>query len=249
VSSAVERDATGRDVVLRASGLCLEFNQRSGFFRGETQAVLRGIDLDLRRGETLGILGHNGCGKSTLLRVLAGILAPAAGRLEVEPRLSRAVLAIGLGFRNELSGRDNAYLSAMLQGASRREARANLARIREFSELGDAFERPVGNYSSGMRARLGFAASLITQVDILFIDEVLAVGDGAFRHKAAEALKSRIRSEQSVVLVSHNLGEIRGLADRVAWIDGGRCVACDAPSEVLPRYRDFLEGAEGRKPA
>lgn len=228
------------DTILRLRDVQLGFPRRQGLFRRVTQPVLHGVDLDLRRGETLGVVGRNGCGKSTLLRVMAGILAPGAGSVQVSPGVSRAVLALGLGFRDDLSGRDNAFLSAMLQGASRAEAQANLPRIREFSELGPAFERLVGNYSSGMRARLGFATALITRVDILFIDEVLAVGDGAFRQKAAEALRARIRGEQTVVLVSHNLGELRALADRAAWIEEGRCIATGEPAQLLTRYRQSL---------
>ena len=233
---------TATDAVLRLSRVGLSFSQRRGLFKRERLVVLRDIDLNLRRGETLGVIGRNGCGKSSLMRVMAGILAPSSGSLQVAPETTRAVLAIGLGFRNELSGRDNAYLSAVLQGVGSREARANLSRIRDFAELGEAFERPVATYSAGMRARLGFASALMTRVDILFIDEVLAVGDAAFRHKAAEALKARIRGEQTVVLVSHNMADIRALSDRVAWIDGGRCVACGTPDEVLPGYRKALQG-------
>lgn len=211
-----------------------------GPFRRERRTVLDDVSFSLCQGETLAVIGRNGCGKSTLLRLMAGILAPTRGEVWTAPGLTRAVLAIGLGFRNDLSGRDNALLSAMLQGASAAQARANLEAIKEFSELGEAFERPVSTYSSGMRSRLGFSTGLITHVDVLFIDEVLAVGDGGFREKASEALKGRIRGDQTVVLVSHNMAEVRALADRVLWLEGGRVAQLEEPRGVIKGYRAAL---------
>ena len=234
----VEGSELNGEVVLSLRDVSLTFRRRQGLFGSYSQTALSGINLDLHRGETLGIIGRNGSGKSTLLRVMAGILRPTAGRVNVAPDLSRAVLSLGLGFRNDLTGRDNALLSAILQGCTRRDAEANLEAINEFAELGDAFEHPVSTYSSGMRARLGFSTSLISHVDVLFIDEVLAVGDAAFRKKASEALKGRIRGDQTVVLVTHNLGEVEALCDRVVWIDLARAKRSGTPSEITKSYRD-----------
>jgi lipopolysaccharide transport system ATP-binding protein len=229
--------------VLRLERVSLAYRRRVGPIATETETVLRDVSIDLLRGETLGVIGRNGCGKSSLLRLMAGILRPTAGRIEVAPGLSRAVLALGLGFRDDLSGRDNALLSAMLQGCPRNEAIAALPVINDFAELGRAFERPVGTYSSGMRARLGFATALINHVDVLLIDEVLAVGDGAFREKAATALKERISGDLTVVLVSHNLKEIEALCDRAVWIERGAVRREGATAAITAAYREDLRAS------
>lgn len=234
------RDAS---VALSLDNVCLAFLRRKGLFSLDEQWVLRDISLQLRVGETLGVIGRNGCGKSTLLRVMAGILSATRGELYFKAGLSNALLALGLGFRGDLTGRDNALLGAMLQGSTRKEALALLPQIREFAELGSAFERPVSSYSSGMRSRLGFATAVKNRVDLLFIDEILAVGDGAFREKAAGALKEQILGQQTVVLVSHNLNEVTALCDRALWVDEGR-VRDEGPVEdVVENYRAFLRDA------
>jgi lipopolysaccharide transport system ATP-binding protein len=239
MSNPVAPAAGSTEVVMRLERVSLEFRRRT-LLGSEQQGILMGVDLTLNRGETLGVIGRNGCGKSSLLRVMAGILAPTQGRVEVSDKLSRAVLAIGLGFRNDLSGRDNACLSAMLQGFSKRAAKEMLQKVGDFSELGEAFDRPVSTYSTGMRARLGFSTALINHVDILFIDEVLAVGDGGFREKAAKALKSRIRGDQTVVLVTHNLEEITALCDRVLWLSGGSVQGLGDTHDIAEQYRCSL---------
>ena len=137
--------------------------------------ALHGITLELYRGETLGILGANGCGKSSLLRILAGVIDPTSGTVKCSEGAKRALLALGLGFRPDLSGRDNALMSAMLQGIPKNRALTLLEEIRDYSELSEFFDQPVKTYSAGMRARLGFATALKTEVDILLIDEVLGV--------------------------------------------------------------------------
>ncbi|MEM8492262.1 MAG: ABC transporter ATP-binding protein [Pseudomonadota bacterium] len=229
--------------ILSLKSVGLEFTVRAGGLRTSSIPILTDINLDLIDGETLGVIGPNGCGKSSLLRVMAGILAPTHGTLDISPRTTRAVLALGLGFRPELTGRDNALLSAMLQGCTRAQAQHAIEPIYEFSELGEAFDRPVSTYSSGMRSRLGFSTALISQVEILFIDEVLAVGDASFRRKASSALKERISGEQTVVLVSHNLQEVERLCDRVLLIDAGRVAFLGGVEETVGRYRQAVSGA------
>ena len=210
--------------------------RRQSFDHG-VHRVLDGVSLQLRQGETLGIVGRNGAGKTTMLRLMAGIFSPSSGSVIRRPGATCALLSLGLGFQDGLSGRDNALLAAMLQGSSRRQASARLEEIREFSELGESFDEPVKTYSSGMRARLGFTAALLTQVDILLIDEVLSVGDAAFRDKAQVAMKSRITSNQTVVFVSHAEGQVRSLCSRAVWIEEGRLLAEGAVDEVLAAYR------------
>jgi lipopolysaccharide transport system ATP-binding protein len=151
--------------------------------------------------------------------------------------VSVSLLTIGLGFKAELSGRDNAILSAMLQGAGRRQATAWLEPIREFSELGDSFDEPVKTYSAGMRSRLGFSIALMTHVDVLLIDEVLSVGDASFRQKAQAAMKERVTGEQTVVFVSHMDNQVSEICDRAVWIEEGRIAAAGEVETVLDAYR------------
>ncbi|QIB67646.1 ABC transporter ATP-binding protein [Kineobactrum salinum] len=224
--------------MLKLEGVSHSYRARSAHFDHGTHHVLDNVSLSLYRGETLGIIGRNGAGKTTILRLMAGIFKPGSGRIIRHPNASCALLSLGLGFQQELSGRDNAMLSAMLQGASRREAAAWLADICEFSELGQSFDEPVKTYSSGMRARLGFTTALMTRVDILLIDEVLSVGDARFKDKALAAMQERIGGDQTVVFVSHAEGQVRSLCDRVLWIEHGGVQAEGAPAEVLARYRE-----------
>jgi len=204
--------------------------------------ILDSVSLQLFEGETLGVIGRNGVGKTTILRIMAGILAPTSGKVYIQRGKSSALLTLGLGFRPDLSGRDNALLSAMLQGASKNEAKSYLEEIKVFSDLGDSFEEPVKTYSSGMRARLGFTTALMTHVDILLIDEVLSVGDAQFKQKARQALKKRIRGEQTVVFVSHSESQVRKLCDRAIWLEGGKVAAEGDTGKVLDDYNNALLG-------
>lgn len=212
--------------------------RRENFDHG-VHHVLNRVSLQLLRGETLGIIGRNGAGKTTMLRLMAGIFRPTHGHIRRQPGATCALLSLGLGFQDSLSGRDNALLAAMLQGASRREAQAQLAGIRDFSELGQSFDEPVKTYSAGMRARLGFTTALMTEVDILLIDEVLSVGDASFREKALDAMKQRISGEQTVVFVSHAEVQIKQLCSRAVWIEGGQVRAEGSPAALLDQYRSF----------
>jgi len=233
--AAVEatRDAA---LVLELQGVSHSYHARRANFERGLHRVLDNVSLRIHRGETLGILGRNGAGKTTLLRLLAGVLAPRAGTVWRRPGASCSLLTLGLGFQPHLSGRDNALLSAMLQGATRRQAQACLEEIREFSELGPSFEEPVATYSAGMRSRLGFSTAIMTRVDILLIDEILSVGDAAFRKKARSLMEDRLTGEQTVVLVSHQEDQVASLCDTAAWIDAGRIRAHGAVDDVLAAY-------------
>mgnify|MGYP001828063535 FL=1 len=233
------------EVMLEMDAVSLSFKSRKSTFEHGTHRVLDRVSLQLFEGETLGIIGRNGCGKTTILRVMAGILAADSGVVRRCRQTSAALLTIGLGFKPQLSGRDNALLAAMLQGATRQEAMACLEDIKAFSELGDSFEEPVKTYSTGMRSRLGFTTALITHVDILLIDEVLSVGDSRFRNKALEAMKQRISGPQTVVFVSHADAQIRSLCDRAIWINDGRVAAEGETARVLQQYRKFMNRQSG----
>lgn len=225
--------------MLELDQVCLSYQSRRQSFDHGSHHVLDRVSLQVFEGETLGIIGRNGVGKTTMLRLMAGILAPTSGVVRQHPGKSSALLTIGLGFRPDLSGRDNAMLAAMLQGATARQARSYLAEIKAFSELGDSFEERVKTYSAGMLARLGFTTALMTHVDVLLIDEVLSVGDARFREKAQKAMIERITGDQTVVFVSHMEGQVREICSRAVCIDAGSIVADGEPESVLKTYREL----------
>jgi lipopolysaccharide transport system ATP-binding protein len=205
--------------------------------------VLDSVSLNVFQSESLGIIGQNGVGKTTILRIMAGIINATSGSVRRRQGTSAALLTIGLGFKPQLSGRDNAKLAAMLAGATSAQAEIHLEDIKAFSELGDSFERPVKTYSSGMRSRLGFSTSLLTHVDTMLIDEVLSVGDAQFSEKAEKAIRKRITGDQTVVFVSHSEAQIKSICDRVIWLKDGR-IACEGtPDQVFNEYNSFLRSS------
>ena len=198
--------------------------------------ALAGLNLDIARGERVGLVGRNGAGKSTLLRIMAGIYPPVSGTVWRAPELSIALLSLGLGFKNELTGRENALLAAVLQGMSKSDARLRLSAIGDFTELGRFYDEPVKTYSSGMRSRLGFATGLLLDTDILLLDEILSVGDHGFRKKARDALTEKLTAERTVILVHHAERAIREVCTRAVWLERGS-IKHDGPVEpVLDAY-------------
>ncbi len=202
--------------------------------------VLHDVNFTLERGETLGVVGHNGAGKSTLLQVLAGILAPTGGELRKQHGLTVSLLTLQLGFSNELTGRENAVMSAMYLGHGRKEAERRLPGILDFAEIGTWVDEPLRTYSTGMRSRLGFAVAMEMQPDVMLIDETLGVGDAYFQRKSSEALLNKMRSGQTTVLVSHNDATIRALCNRVIWLHEGRVYREGSPAEVMDAYNDWI---------
>lgn len=198
--------------------------RRKQFFRDFW--ALNDVSLNVRRGETVGILGRNGSGKSTLLQIVAGILQPTQGRVTTQGRIA-ALLELGAGFNPEFSGRENAILNASILGFSEAEISARLPDIVEFSSLGDFIDQPVKTYSSGMFARLAFAVAINVDPDILIIDEALAVGDAGFQLKCL--LKMRALQERGVTIIfcSHDSGSVTRLCDRAVVLERGRLVADD----------------------
>ena len=225
------------EVMLELREVSHVYHARKANFDYGIHKVLDGVSLTLRRGETLGVLGKNGAGKTTLLRLMAGILAPTRGDIRRVAGATYSLLTLGLGFQPQLTGRDNARLSALLQGATQEEAEACLESVKAFSELGASFDEPVKTYSSGMLSRLGFSTALQTRVDVLLIDEVLSVGDRGFREKSAQAMRERVVGEQTVVLVSHLESQIEEVCDWAVWIDGGVARCLGPVDQVLHEYR------------
>jgi lipopolysaccharide transport system ATP-binding protein len=203
--------------------------------------ALQGVSLAVRRGEVVGLVGRNGSGKSTLLRVVAGIYAPDRGRAATVGRIS-SLLELGAGFRDELSGHENVRLAGAIMGLSARETDRLTASIVEFAELDGFMDQPLRTYSSGMRARLGFSVAVAADPDILLVDEVLAVGDARFRAKSMARMREMVRSERTtVVIVSHDSGELTRLAHRLVLLDRGQVVDDGDPATVLARYTALLE--------
>ena len=221
-------------VIIRLTDVTMSFGL-SGAGGGDHR-VLNNLDLEIQQGERIGLVGRNGAGKSTLLRIIGGIYPPAGGTVWRDPKKTVALLSLGLGFKGDLSGRDNALLAAMLQGMSRREAKQRLDAIGEFTELGDFFEQPVKTYSSGMRSRLGFATGLLLDTDILLLDEILAVGDQRFRQKAREALRERLAPDKTVILVHHMEQAIKETCHRAVWLEQGQVRDDRSVAEVLTAY-------------
>ncbi len=223
---------------VRLDGVGLRYSRPTGRFirtRSIEHWALKDVSLDLMRGESLGVVGGNGTGKSTLLKVIAGILRQDGGRV-VRTAKRIGFLSLQAGFIPHLSGVDNAVLGGMLLGLSAREARERVDEIAAFSELGSKLYDPLFTYSAGMRARLGLSTALAARPDVLLIDELLAVGDAPFRAKCAGTVKSVIRSDATVVLVSHNHETIRELCDRVVWLDGGRVQMVGGADAVLQAH-------------
>jgi ABC-type polysaccharide/polyol phosphate transport system ATPase subunit len=210
--------------------------------------ALRDVDLTVRQGETLGIVGRNGAGKSTLLKVISRVLKPTRGRVEVRGLVS-PILELGTGFDHELTGLENIYLNALLLGRTRREIQEKLEEIIEFSGLGDFIRAPIRNYSSGMLARLGFSIATAWLPEILILDEVLAVGDAAFTEKCEQKMRGFHEAGITILVVSHSDKVIRDTCTRCVWLDAGRLRADGGTEEILDLYlhggHDPVERAAG----
>lgn len=197
--------------------------------------AIRDISFDINRGETVGIIGGNGGGKTTLLKLIAGVLKPATGSI-TRVNVQISMLSLQVGFLPHLTGRENATLGSLLLGLTKQQAGHNLPLIEEFSELKDFMDEPLGTYSSGMKARLGFSVAYFASNEVVLIDEVLGVGDRDFRLKSSAAIKEMITTNRTVVLVSHNIATLRETSNRVVWIfNGATCMEGDS-EDVLNAY-------------
>ncbi len=222
--------------------LMVSFLKRNDTSREELWA-LRDVSFAVERGETLGIIGPNGSGKSTLLKLITRILEPTSGRITVDGKVS-ALIELGAGFHPDLTGRENIFLNGSILGMSRGEMEEKFEEIVKFAELERFIDMPLKHYSSGMQMRLGFAIATSMDPDILLIDEVLAVGDEAFQRKCLRRIADFKHRGKTIVFVSHDLGSVRRLCDRVIWLDEGVIRARGRPDEVIVQYlRDIGEEA------
>jgi lipopolysaccharide transport system ATP-binding protein len=238
--------------VIRLDGVRKEYARHRHLTRGLKQSLLHlpdlirsmsasrffaldGISLEVQKGEAVGIIGANGSGKSTLLGLIAGVIGPQVGSVEVHGRVA-PLLELGAGFHYELTGYENIVLNGVLMGLTRREVAARMEAIVAFSGLEASLNEPLRTYSSGMVARLGFSVAVHLDPDILLVDEILAVGDAHFQARCYERLEEFRRQGITFVIVSHALGEIRELCDRVVWLAGGRVMMQGKPDEVIGAY-------------
>ncbi len=205
--------------------------------------ALRDISFEVRRGEVLGIIGPNGAGKTTLLKLLSNVTYPTTGRIEVNGRVS-SLIELGAGFHPELTGRENIYLNGVILGLTRKEIDRRFDEIVEFSGLGRFLDTPVKRYSSGMYVRLGFAVAAHTNPELLLVDEVLAVGDVAFRSKCYERMLNLLKQGVTILFVSHNMQAISRICTRTLVLDRGQIVFAGPPSEAT----DFYLARVGERP-
>jgi lipopolysaccharide transport system ATP-binding protein len=221
-----------------------------GGSRGRTReggvVALDGVSFSVSRGETLGVVGANGSGKSTLLKLLSGIVRPTRGSVDVRGRLA-ALLELGAGFHPEISGRENVEITGLLLGLTKKEIAERFEAIVRFAGVEEFLDAPVKTYSSGMAVRLGFAIAAHSDPDVLLVDEVLAVGDEMFAHRALEKFSEFERAGKTLVFVSHDLGLVAERCRRAIWLERGRIAADGAAGEVVARYRERVAAEEGER--
>ena len=207
--------------------------------------ALRDVNFEVKKGTAYGVVGANGAGKSTLLRLLSGVSEPTEGTLDVRARLS-GLLDLGLGFHPDFTGRQNVRLNCSVMGMPDEQIDSLLPPIVEFAELEEFIERPVRTYSAGMQLRLAFAIAAHMNYDVIFIDEVLAVGDQYFQRKCILKIEEFLAEGRTLVLVSHDLHSIRSLCSEVLWLHAGRVVHKGPTSEVVNAYVDVARDKEGK---
>lgn len=205
----------------------------------EVRWVLEDISFEVKKGESIGIIGKNGSGKSTLLKLLTKIIYPNKGSINMKGRVA-GLLELGAGFHPDLSGRDNIYINASIFGHSKKEIDKVFQTIVDFAELQDFIDNPVRTYSSGMYMRLAFAVAINIHADILLIDEILAVGDISFQEKCLNKLKEIKKSGVTIVIVSHSLEQIERFCDKSIWIHSGQIVALGKCKVVHKKYKEFM---------
>jgi lipopolysaccharide transport system ATP-binding protein len=211
----------------KLKGLCSEFY------------ALRNVSFEVKKGESVGIIGRNGSGKSTLLQIIAGTLQPTEGSVTVNGRVA-ALLELGSGFNPEFTGRENVYLNCSILGLTKEETDDRFQSIADFADIGDFLEQPVKTYSSGMTMRLAFAVSINTTPDIFIVDEALSVGDELFQRKCFSRIEEIRKGGSTILFVSHSGGQIVELCDRAILLDSGEKIASGLPKQVLAKYQKLL---------
>lgn len=245
-------DMNMEEYAIEIKNLCISYRSLKSYsikkmlLRGQKNKedifeAVKHVSFSVEKGEIWGIIGKNGSGKSTMLRSIAGIFSPDSGTIDLKGH-SVSLLAIGVGFKPELSGRANVMLAGMLMGFSEEEIHKNMNDIIEFSELGSFIDKPVRTYSSGMYSKLAFSITANLKTDIMLVDEVLAVGDEHFKQKSMAKMKELINDKnRTVIIVSHNMNTLKELCDKVMWMHEGEIKMIGEPNEVLPKYKAFMK--------
>lgn len=240
-----ERYVALRDVLARSLTAPLRIFRRGGNGNGHAPAhiwALRDVSFQVQPGETIGVIGRNGAGKSTLLKLLARITEPTEGRARIRGRVG-SLLEVGTGFHPELTGRENVYLSGAILGMKKAEIDRKFDEIAAFSGVESFLDTPLKHYSSGMQMRLAFAVAAHLEPEVLLVDEVLAVGDLEFQKKCLGKMEEVTRGGRTVLFVSHNMGAVRRICTRGAWLDGGRLRLLGSAGECIDAYADSVDSA------
>lgn len=239
-----------KETVIKVTNATVRFNKATENYNGLKEYVikmlkgelmfqeflaLKDVNLEIKKGESWGLIGTNGSGKSTLLKLICGILKPYKGAVEVHGKIA-PLIELGAGFDPQLTARENIYLNGALLGHKKAFMEMHFNEIIEFAELGDFIDVPIKNFSSGMAARLGFAVATIVKPDILIVDEVLAVGDIAFQEKCRKRMESLLQNGTTLLFVSHSSKQVKELCQNVIWLDKGHVVAQGRAEDIIQKY-------------
>jgi ABC-type polysaccharide/polyol phosphate transport system ATPase subunit len=237
--TVIELSEVGKRYLRQTDGRTLASAILPGRTKGTEHWAVQDLDLSLRRGDTVGILGHNGAGKTTLLRLLAGVTRPSRGRVRIVGRIA-PLISVGVGFHQEMTGRENVALNGLLLGRTKEQVAADFDAIVDFSGLTDVLDTPVKFYSTGMLMRLGFSVAMFSRPDVLLIDEVLAVGDAGFQLKCIERMQELQAGGATVVIVSHSVHVIRLMCPRAIVMHAGRKVFDGPAEEAVSCHHELL---------
>lgn len=232
-------------IVISNASIC--YRRHGGFLfsrrRNDREAkefwALRGISFSAHEGDTIGLVGRNGSGKSTCAKLISGALVPDSGNIKITG--STHLLALGAGFKTNLTGRENVMLSGTVLGLTRNQVKQQMPEIEAFADIGEFFDEPIKIYSSGMKSRLGFAVSTAVKPDILILDEVMSTGDASFRKKAGERLNKMKKNTKTVVMVSHSAHQIREQCNKIVWLEKGKVIMSGEVDEVMEQYEAFCD--------
>ncbi len=239
-----------KEIVVEAKNVCINYRimknvtVRHNLFQKHTHEevfeAVKDVSFTVEKGGILGIIGRNGSGKSTLLRAIAGVFSPNSGTIDLKGH-TVSLMALGVGFKDNLTGRDNISLSGMLLGFSEKQIQDKMEEIIEFAEIGDFIDRPVRTYSSGMHSKLAFAITAMLETDIMLVDEVLSVGDERFKKKSLNKMKELINDKsRTVIIVSHSIDTLKSFCDRVMWLHDGEMKEIGEPTKVIDKYVKFM---------
>lgn len=242
--------ADGPNYAIELKDVCINYRilnstsvQKSLFRKKQREIIfeaVKHVSFAVNEGKILGMIGRNGSGKSTLLRSIAGVFSPNGGVIDLKGH-SVSLMALGVGFKDTLTGRENIVLSGMLLGFTERQIREKMDEIIEFAEIGEFIDRPVRTYSSGMHSKLAFSITAMLETDIMLVDEVLSVGDERFRKKSLDKMNSLILDKKrTVIIVSHNKDTLQELCDQVLWIHDGEVREIGEPVKILEDYTKFM---------